>query len=90
MLGRLFARGFFHIPLRRTGSGHFELHGKLGGRNVPVLLDTGASKTVVDAEAARTIGLALTPLSKKGGGAGRPSSISGQSKMRGSNLKAGP
>jgi hypothetical protein len=46
------------------------LSGKLSGRDTTVLLDTGASTTVVDVETARAMGLGLAPLSETGGGAG--------------------
>ena len=63
-------RGFFSVPLRETGIGHFELTGVIGGQAAAILLDTGAASTVVDAEFARALGLHMSPLLEKAGGAG--------------------
>ena len=64
------AHSYRRIPLTRNGVGHFETGGTLAGRAVRVLVDTGASSTVVSLDLAQKLGLKLTFLDKKGGGAG--------------------
>lgn len=62
--------GYRQIPLTRNAVGHFETDGKLAGRAVRVLIDTGAASTVVSLALARELSLELTPEGKTGGGAG--------------------
>ena len=62
--------GYTRIPLTRSGVGHFHTDGRLDGRPVSVLVDTGASSTVFSLGIARELGLPLTKLSMFGGGAG--------------------
>jgi hypothetical protein len=62
--------GFQRIVLSRSGVGHFHTGGALNGHPVAVLIDTGAASTVVSAARARELGLTLTMLEMKGGGAG--------------------
>lgn len=64
------ADGYRRIPLSRNGVGHFETGGTLAGHPVRVLIDTGAGSTVVSLELAQKLGLQLTLLGKKAGGAG--------------------
>jgi predicted aspartyl protease len=64
------ATGYSRIPLSRNGVGHFEAGGTLAGRPIRVLIDTGAASTVVSLALAQEMGLRLTPLGPKGGGAG--------------------
>ena len=64
------SKGYRRVPLTRNGVGHFETGGTLSGRAVRVLIDTGAASTVVSFALARELGLKLTPLGRKGGGAG--------------------
>ncbi len=62
--------GYRQVPLDRNGVGHFEVAGVLSGRPVRVLIDTGASSTVIDVALARKMGLDLVPAATTGGGAG--------------------
>jgi hypothetical protein len=64
------AEGYKRIPLSRNGVGHFETGGTLSGRAVRVLIDTGAASTVVSLSLAQELELQMTPLGRKGGGAG--------------------
>lgn len=64
---------FVTIPLRTSGVGHFHLDGKLNDIPLEVLLDTGAGSTIIDKQVADELGLTLTPLAAKGGGAGAAS-----------------
>jgi Aspartyl protease len=64
------AEGYGRIPLSRDGVGHFESGGTLSGRAVRVRIDTGAASTVVSLSVAQELGLQITALGRKGGGAG--------------------
>jgi aspartyl protease len=66
----LASQGYRQVPLSRNGVGHFETGGILAGRSVRVLIDTGAASTVVSLGLAQELGLKLTALGRKGGGAG--------------------
>lgn len=66
-LGR---KGYTRIPLTRSGVGHFHAEGRLDGRPVSVLVDTGAGSTVFSLALARELNLSLSKLSMYGGGAG--------------------
>jgi hypothetical protein len=66
----LLSRDFRRIPLSRSGVGHFHTTGLLNGREIAVVIDTGAASTVVDLSLARESGLSLNKLSLTGGGAG--------------------
>ncbi|HEV2864043.1 MAG TPA: retropepsin-like aspartic protease [Pyrinomonadaceae bacterium] len=62
--------GYTRIPLTRSGVGHFHTDGRLADRAVSVLIDTGASSTLVSLRIARDLGLPLVKLPMFGGGAG--------------------
>jgi hypothetical protein len=62
--------GYRRIPLQRSGIGHFHTPGSLRDRVVSVLVDTGAGCTLVSLALAHELGLSLTLLDGKGGGAG--------------------
>jgi hypothetical protein len=62
--------GFHQVPLQHSGVGHFHAAGTLNGRPVSVLIDTGASGTLIHLDLARELDLELQPLDCKGGGAG--------------------
>ncbi|HVF51715.1 MAG TPA: retropepsin-like aspartic protease [Pyrinomonadaceae bacterium] len=66
----LMQNGFARIPLSRSGVGHFHTEGRLNGRPVAVLIDTGAASSVFSFDVAREMGLPLTKLPMYGGGAG--------------------
>ena len=62
--------GYTRVPLSRSGIGHFHTDGTLDGRPLSVLVDTGAGSTVFSLDIARELGLKLTKLGMRGGGAG--------------------
>ena len=64
------ADGYRRIPLIRNSARHFETSGTLAGHPVRVLVDTGASNTVVSLDLAQKLGLKLTTTDHTGGGAG--------------------
>jgi hypothetical protein len=66
----LTARGYVRVPLTRSGVGHFHTAGTLNGRPVEVLVDTGASCTVVAMSVVRELGLRSEWLDQGAGGAG--------------------
>lgn len=71
VIGRALLRaGFRAVPLRASSVGHFHLSGAIDGKPVEILLDTGASNTVVDQAWARQSGYALTSIAGSAGGIG--------------------
>ena len=62
--------GYTRVPLSKSGIGHFHTDGTLNGRPLSVLVDTGAGSTVFSLDIARELGLTLTKLEMRGGGAG--------------------
>jgi len=62
--------GYCRVELGRNGVGHFEAQGNLAGRAIRVLVDTGAASTVINLAPARQLGLEVTSLGRRGGGAG--------------------
>ena len=62
--------GYTRVPLSRSGIGHFHTDGTLDGRALSVLVDSGAGGTVFSLDIARELGLRLTKLEMRGGGAG--------------------
>lgn len=63
-------RGYIRIALTRTAVGHFHTTGSLNGRSVEVLVDSGASVTVVAISLARALGLDAERFAHDAGGAG--------------------
>jgi predicted aspartyl protease len=63
-------QGYQALQLRPSATGHLHTSGALGDRLVEVLVDTGASNTVIDLALARELGLALTPVRERGAGVG--------------------
>ena len=61
--------GYRQVPPGRNGVGHFEAKGCLAGRNIRVLVDTGAASTVTSLSLARELGLEVTALGRQGGAA---------------------
>lgn len=68
--GQLLRAGYVAVPLRASGVGHLHTDGTLDGQAVEVLVDTGASNTVLDIDLARRLGLRLRPSPRSGGGIG--------------------
>jgi clan AA aspartic protease (TIGR02281 family) len=62
--------GYHRIALTQNGVGHFETDGSLAGQPISVLIDTGASNTVIDLALAHRLGLEFSKLDRLGGGAG--------------------
>ncbi|HEX8152195.1 MAG TPA: retropepsin-like aspartic protease [Thermoanaerobaculia bacterium] len=69
----LTSRGYTEIRLARNAVGHFELDAAIDGTTLRFLLDTGASRTVLDAGAAMRLGLALESSEQRAGGVGTAS-----------------
>lgn len=53
-------RGYRSVSLSRTAVGHLQTAGKINGRDARLLIDTGASVTVVDRESAERLELTTT------------------------------
>jgi Aspartyl protease len=66
----LSTRGYLRVPLRRSLVGHFHTEGTLNGRPIEVLVDTGASCTVVAMAVVRELGLPSQWIDSGAGGAG--------------------
>lgn len=66
----LAAQGFRHHEFRRNGAGHLVLVGEILGEEVDILLDTGASSTVMDLAWCRSRNVPLAETGNRGGGAG--------------------
>lgn len=66
----LAGRGYVRVPLTRSGVGHFHTAGTLNGRPVEVLVDSGASCTVVAMSVVQELGLRSELLDGGAGGAG--------------------
>lgn len=66
----LLSRGYWRVPLTRSDVGHFHTAGTLNGHPVEVLVDTGASCTVVSLSLIQALGLQTERLDSEAGGAG--------------------
>jgi predicted aspartyl protease len=62
--------GYDSAPLSPSAVGHLHVEGRLNDHPVTVLIDTGASDTVVDEAFARSEGFELKRDRRSGGGAG--------------------
>ncbi len=70
-LGELLARrGFVCHAMVRNQTGHLQLAGSLNGQPVDLLVDTGASATVVDLGYCQSHGIPIKQTAAQGGGAG--------------------
>jgi predicted aspartyl protease len=81
------AQGYKVVQLQPTAVGHLHTSGSLGGRPVEVLVDTGASNTVIDVALARELGLTLTPVKERGAGVGERTVA--VNKVTGANFSVG-
>ena len=63
-------RGYTSIQLQRSNLGHFEVEVSLDDQLVLMLLDTGATKSVLHTETAKNLNLKLNHESEQGGGLG--------------------
>ena len=68
----LAAYGYLQIPLSRSGVGHFHTSGKLNGRSVEILVDTGASCTIVAMSVVEALDLRSEWIDGGAGGVGGP------------------
>lgn len=82
----LAARGYVRVPLTRSGVGHFHTAGTLNGRPVAVLVDSGASCTVVALAVVQALGLRSEWLDCGAVGAGGPLD---QYRIDGADLRLG-
>jgi clan AA aspartic protease (TIGR02281 family) len=82
----LTARGYVRIALTRSLIGHFHTTGTLNDRPVEILVDTGASCTVVSMAVAESLGLAAERLDEGAAGAGGTFE---QFKIAGASLRLG-
>lgn len=64
------AQGYKAVQLKPSVVGHLHSTGSVAGRPVEVLVDTGASNTVIDIGLARELELTLTPVIEGGAGVG--------------------
>ena len=58
--------GFRRFMMSRTEVGHLKLVGHIDGRPIDIVLDTGASKTLVELSYCRSEGIAVTDTGKPG------------------------
>ena len=63
-------KGFRPVALRPSAVGHFHATGTLNGKPVEILIDTGASNSVVDRAWAEAQGLLLVAVNQTAGGVG--------------------
>jgi clan AA aspartic protease (TIGR02281 family) len=63
-------RGFASVPLAANAVGHFEIAAEVNGHAARLLLDTGASRTVLATVSAERFGLEMTQSAKKARGVG--------------------
>ncbi|MBY0393172.1 MAG: aspartyl protease family protein [Novosphingobium sp.] len=62
--------GFRPVALKASAVGHFHVQGRLNGQPVEIIIDTGASGTVVDRQWAEAQKLSLVLMGETGGGVG--------------------
>lgn len=63
-------RGYISIQMARSNVGHFEVRTELNGQELVMLVDTGASKTVLHSETAEKKGISSSASENCGGGLG--------------------
>lgn len=66
----LLARGYIALRTQRSAVGHFEIEALINGIPALLLIDTGASMTVIDEESAQKLALPLETADEKAGGLG--------------------
>lgn len=67
---RLSHHGFRRFMMSRTKVGHLKLVGHIDGRQIDIVVDTGAAKTIVDVNYCRSEGIAEDDIEPHGDGAG--------------------
>lgn len=68
MAGLLSSHGFRRFTMSRSPVGHLKLGGHLDGRPIDIVLDTGASKTIVELTYCRSQGIEVTDTGQPGHG----------------------
>jgi hypothetical protein len=68
MADLLFRHGFRRFEMSRTEVGHLKLAGRLDERPIDIVLDTGASKTIVELGYCRSEGIPVTDTGLAGHG----------------------
>jgi hypothetical protein len=68
MADLLSGHGFRRFMMSRTEVGHLKLIGRIDGRPIDIVLDTGASKTLVELTYCRAEGIAVTDTGLPGHG----------------------
>jgi clan AA aspartic protease (TIGR02281 family) len=76
------------IQMHKSVIGHFEVQGKIEDDEVLLLVDTGASKTVVDARSAETLALQANASDEKAAGFGTTEGATAQTVVNA--LQIGP
>ena len=61
---------YIQIPLLRSGIGHFHIVGELNGRQIEMIVDTGAASTFFSFDLAKDMNLQMTKSTETGSGAG--------------------
>jgi clan AA aspartic protease (TIGR02281 family) len=62
--------GYSAVPLSVNAVGHFEIEARVNGKTARLLLDTGASHTIIATPSAVHLGLRTTPSNERAGGVG--------------------
>lgn len=84
----LVAQGYTSLQMHKNAIGHFEVQGKIEDNEVLLLVDTGASKTVVDARSADTLRLQTKASEEKAAGFGTTEGTTAQTAVN--TLQLGP
>lgn len=66
----LSARGYIALRTQRSAVGHFEIEARINDVPALLLIDTGASMTVIDEQSAQKLALPLETAEEKAGGLG--------------------
>ncbi|MDQ3233189.1 MAG: retroviral-like aspartic protease family protein [Pseudobdellovibrionaceae bacterium] len=62
--------GYLNYQLKKNAANHFEIEGKINGKDAVFIIDTGASRTVLDLQRSKSFGLISGQGSKPAGGLG--------------------
>jgi clan AA aspartic protease (TIGR02281 family) len=84
----LAAQGYASLQMHKSAIGHFEVQGKIEDNEVLLLVDTGASKTVMDARSAETLALQANASEDKAAGFGTTEGATAQTAA--TTLQIGP
>lgn len=67
LISLLSKEGYVAIPISKNHVGHYELEVKMNSKPFNMILDTGASSSVLDIESSRNAGFKLTSTNKESG-----------------------